>query len=81
MTEMMIRTQIYLPEDIHKRLLSLRQIWGKSAAQMIREALESYLAGSQGEGKNDLLKLADLKLSGGPKDLSSKIDDYLYGDR
>jgi hypothetical protein len=29
--------------------------------------------------KNDLLKLAKLEISGGPKDLSENFDDYLYG--
>ena len=27
---------------------------------------------------NDLWKLARLKIKGGPKDLSGKLDDYLY---
>lgn len=30
-------------------------------------------------GKINLLKLANMKISGGPKDLSQKLDHYLYG--
>ncbi|MBL7661406.1 ribbon-helix-helix protein, CopG family [bacterium] len=77
----MIRTQIYLPENIHKRLLALRGSQGKSLAQIIREAIEKQFAADEPSQENDILKLADLKLKGGPKDLSKNIDQYLYGEK
>jgi len=75
----MVRTQIYLPESLHKKLLAMRKSSGKSAAQIIREALADVFDKKPVE--NDLLDLANLDIVGGPADLSSKLDDYLYGER
>lgn len=81
----MIRTQVYLTEDIqHKvRLAALRE--KKGQAQIIREALEEGLAHkmpAQNAG-DALLSLAELgkKLNVHLEpDFSAKIDDYLYGE-
>ncbi len=75
----MIRTQIYLPEAIHKKLTLLRTKYKRSVAQIVREALERHLREESIDQENDILKLAEIGISGGPKDLSARVDDYLYG--
>jgi hypothetical protein len=81
----MIRKQIYLPEDLERRLSVASQQQRKSEAQLIREALEDKLGArppvSAGAALMKLAELGrrlDIKL---PADASAKHDDYLYGDR
>ena len=40
----MTRTQIYLPEDLRRRVDQLADVEGKSMAEVVREALEHHLA-------------------------------------
>ena len=78
----MIRTQIYLPEDMHMDIKMKAAKTKKSQAVIIREAIKKGLkprrtSKTLGE---ELLELA--KLGGrGPKDLSTNLDAYLYGDK
>jgi hypothetical protein len=72
----MIRTQIYLPASLHQKLHSLSKSTGLSAAQIIRDALSRTLA--SGAPDNGFSELGELKLSGGPTDLSKDLDRYLY---
>lgn len=75
----MIRTQIYIPEDLHQatKLLALKQ--KKTLAELIRNFIA---VGIIEEKKNiktrSLSSLAKLNIKGGPKDLSKNIDKYLY---
>lgn len=64
-----------------------RRIFKKSYAQLIREkkkvegALQALVAGQKSTfwaGPKALLDMAQLKIRGGPHDLSSKLRDYLY---
>lgn len=81
----MIRKQIYLPEELDRRLAVASKQQQKSEAELVREALVDKLGArppvSAGAA---LLKLAelgrrlDISL---PPDASAKHDDYLYGDR
>jgi hypothetical protein len=84
----MIRTQVYLTEeqaqDIKRRALRER----KREAEVIRELLNKGLHAAQGEGRETagqaLLRLAKLGQElhmTGPTDLSTTLDDYLYGDK
>ena len=80
----MIRKQIYLPEDLERRLSVASQQQQKSEAELVREALEEKLGAAAPVSAGDaLLKLAelgkrlDIRL---PEDASAKHDDYLYGD-
>lgn len=78
----MIRTQLYLPEEEHKTLLQLAQERNKSMAEIIRRLIKTGLAKEKSidqSGKNVMLAVAGLKLRGGPKDLSRNLDYYLYG--
>ncbi len=79
----MIRKQIYLPEDLDRRLAVAAKQQRKPEAQIVREALADKLTQQTTmTAGNALLGLAqlgkDLGIQG-PPDMSSKIDDYLYG--
>lgn len=78
----MIRTQIYIPEAIHSQLLQLAKAKSSSMAEITREFIETGLKKSQNidrSGKTVMRKLLNLRLTGGPKDLSTNLDHYLYG--
>ena len=80
----MIRTQIYLPEPLYTRIKLQARAKGQPAAQLIREQLEQSFPDSKLQPKKDknLAELAqELNITGGPPDLSRRIDDYLYGDK
>lgn len=77
----MIRTQVYLPEELygHIQLLAMRD--QKVSAQVIRELLTTGLKKVAQERKTNagdaLLRLAKIGARG-PKDLSVNHDKYLY---
>jgi len=75
-----MRTQIYLPKDIHQELALWARRMDLPMAEVVRKILKTGLERKEeflGEG-NDLLLLAKLKIKGGLKDLSRKFDYYLY---
>jgi hypothetical protein len=81
----MVRKQIYLPEELERRLSVASKQQHKSEAQLIREALDDKLgaappvsAGAALMKLAELGKRLDITL---PPDASAKHDDYLYGDR
>ncbi len=83
----MIRTQVYLTEDQAQDIKLRAKRENKREAEVIRELLDTgrkVSRGTQQESTGDaLLRLAKLgeKLQiKAPSDLSSRIDDYLYGD-
>ncbi|MBM3209239.1 hypothetical protein FJZ40_03020 [Candidatus Shapirobacteria bacterium] len=76
----MLRTQLYLPEEIHQELTFLADKMGVSMAAVIRKMLQVGLREKEiffAKG-NDLLLIAKLGIKGGPKDLSARLDSYLY---
>jgi hypothetical protein len=80
----MIKKQIYLPEELERRLSVASKQQQKSEAELVREALEDKLrAAAPVSAGAALMKLAelgrrlDITL---PADASAKHDDYLYGD-
>lgn len=77
----MIRTQIYLPQQLYQAIDLVAKKEKKAKAQVIREALEKDMEKKQGNAGKFLLEIAELgkKLNlKGPKDLSVNIDKYLY---
>ncbi len=75
----MIRTQVYLPEDLGMEIKLKAKRDKKSKAEIIRAALERGLVERKASNLGDeLLKIASLG-GRGPKDLSTNHDDYLYG--
>jgi hypothetical protein len=77
----MLRTQIYLPEDFYSQLNWLATKLNVSMAEVIRMILKNGLRKKEEilAPGNDLWKLADLKIKGGPKNLAKNLDYYLYG--
>lgn len=73
----MIRTQIYLPDDLYRDLKLLANTSGRKFSELVREGAEIVVEKKTkkrkkfGEGFIGMGK-------GAPKDLSSKLDDYLY---
>jgi len=76
----MIRTQIYIPAILHAKAKIKARNEKTSLAEILRKSLQIYL--DQEEHQEDFLSaVAKLQFSGGPKDLSEKFDEYLYGNR
>lgn len=81
----MLRTQIYLPEELSQELKLLAYKEGKPTAVIIRKLLKTGLVHQQKKRKNAGQVLLDLAALGkklkvkGPKDLSSNFFDYAYG--
>ncbi len=76
----MIRTQVYIPDELHQ---AAKTIAGRGKEPMA-EVLRRFIAkGVREEGRRlkqkPLSDLTRLKISGGPKDLSKNMDKYLYG--
>jgi len=75
----MLRTQIYLPEDLRQEVDTMAMKEKKPAAKVFRELLEAGIdAKKQGQSIGDALySLSKIKAEG-PPDLSTNIDKYLY---
>jgi len=79
----MIRTQVYLEDQIHKDLRQLAQQENKSMAEVTRDILKEGVAKRKTidtTGKKTLQKLFAIGATGGDDPyLSENIDHYLYG--
>ena len=75
----MIRTQVYLPEQLYQTITTVAKQEKKPAAQIIRELLETGLNQKKKSATigQALLKLTTIKAHA-PEDTSMKIDDSLY---
>lgn len=74
----MIRTQVYLPQELYGQIITLAKLQGIPLAEVIREALKRGVEEKRVKEKNDLSTLSQLAIKGGPKDLSQNLDKYLY---
>lgn len=76
----MIRTQVYLPDDLYRDLKLLSATSGMNFSELIREGAKVVVEKkTKKKRKFDLWKdFVGKGLKGGPKDLSSKLDYYLY---
>lgn len=77
---MAIRTQIYLPEELYKRLQDHAKITGKSMAEQIRESLVLYfneVEANTPKPEDPIWRMAGC-VEGKDHDLSTHHDDYLY---
>jgi hypothetical protein len=80
----MIRKQIYLTEDLQRRIQIQSRIAKKPEALIIRELLEKGLRHDKFDAtiNRALTKLDELTAKHravAPPDLSVRLDDYLYG--
>lgn len=75
----MFRTQIYIPEPVHREAKMLAKKRKEPLAMVLRRFI---IAGMKEEKKKvkkrSLSSLARLGVKGGPKNLSGNIDKYLY---
>jgi len=84
----MIRTQVYLTEEQSHDIKALAKREDRPEADILRDLVERGRLTTRGKRQETaseaLLRLAklgkDLGLSG-PTDLSTNLDDYLYGDK
>lgn len=78
---MAVRTQVYLPEELYRRLRARASKTGKSMAEQIRESLERYLDETEAAvpKPDDPLWGLAAQAEGTDRDLSSRHDTYLYG--
>lgn len=76
----MIRTQIYLPKNLKQELSILAQIEKKPVAEIIRRAVKREVNRKKETAGDTLLKIASYA-GKGPRDLSTNLFDYLYGDK
>ena len=79
----MIRTQVYLTEDQVQGIKLRAKRENRHEAEVIRELLSEGMKKSASKAQEStgesLLRIA--KIGGkGPADLSSRVDDYLYGE-
>lgn len=74
----MIRTQVYLPDDLHRDLKLLSTTSGLNFSELIREGVKVVV---EKKRKKKAFGKGFFGAGGtkGPKDLSSRIDYYLYG--
>jgi len=78
-TSPMKRTQIYIEEELDRRLRAAAAEDGRSAAALIREAVRAYLEQRRGDRSEDpILALAGSFTSRRP-DASVEHDALLYG--
>jgi hypothetical protein len=79
----MIRTQVYLTEDQAQDIKLRAKRENKREAEVIRELLREDMKKSTAKPQEStgasLLRLAAIG-GKGPVDLSSRVDDYLYGE-
>lgn len=81
----MLRTYLYIPEDLEKKIKRTAKNQNKSKATVIRQALQEGLDIIEKHNKGgaeillELAKLAKKNKIKGPKDLSVNHDYYLWG--
>lgn len=78
----MVRTQVYLTEEQHKTLTHLAKVRNQPMAELVRELLAKGLHENVGKdisGKTAMKNLFKIRATGGPTDLSTNLDHYLYG--
>lgn len=74
----MIRTQVYIPETLHNRIKLLSKKQKRSFAEILRGFIKRGIISQQRIGTKPLKSLTQLRITGGPKDLSKNMDKYLY---
>lgn len=76
----MIRTQIYIPSDVHETAKIIATRGNKSLAELFRAFITlGILKEKKNMKASSLSSLSKLNITGGPKDLSKNMDKYLYG--
>lgn len=80
----MLKTYLYVPEELERKIILTAKAQNKSKAEVIRQALEKGISAVAHQGTASaevLLKIAELGRKNnlkGPKDSSSRMDEYLW---
>jgi Ribbon-helix-helix protein, copG family len=69
----MVKTSVYLPDDLKERLAQASRISGESEARIIRSALEQWLAGLLPRPRSTMMGTINF----GDPDLPYKVDEVL----
>lgn len=79
----MIRTQVYLDENIYTQIRLQAQQANLPTAALVRKYIRvGMIKSAKKETARDaFLRLARHAGKGGPRDLATHLDDYLYGDK
>ena len=81
----MLKTYLYVPEELEAKINLTARIQKKSKAEVLRQALEKGITAVQNQGiasAQALFKIAQIGKRysvKGPKDGSGKMDKYLWG--
>lgn len=77
----MIRTQIYIPDDMYQHVMVISKTTGKNFSAIVRKSIDGYLKKTTGKKRTKKFGEGFIGASKdrGPKDLSQNIDAYLYG--
>lgn len=83
MNSPLTRTTVTLPQDLLFEIKRIAVEERKTFKEVITNALSQAFGISTKKEKhtNPLFSLTKLKITGGPKDLSTHLDDYLYGEK
>lgn len=78
----MIRTQVYLPEELKRELEIVAKTEQKPVAEIVRRAVKREVSRRRKQNAGYTLgKIAAMAVKGGPGDLSANLFDYLYGEK
>jgi len=81
----MLKTYLYIPDELDKQIIKAAKSQKKSKAEIIRQALEKGISAVAQQGTvsaRALLKIAEVGEKykpKGPRDLSANLDKYLWG--
>lgn len=81
----MLKTYLYLPDELNKKIHLTAKTQNKSKAEVMRLALEKGIESigyDGGASARTLLKIAEIGgkyKAKGPRDLSTNMDYYLWG--
>ena len=81
----MLKTYLYIPEQLEAKIKLVAKTNNKSEAEIIRQAIEKGIISVQQQGTASvqaLFKIAQIGRQNnikGPKDSSEKMDEYLWG--
>lgn len=79
----MIRTQVYLDDSVYTQIRLQAQQQNLPAAALVRKYIRAGMIKSvkKESAREAFLRLAKHAVKGGPHDLATHLDDYLYGDK
>jgi len=81
----MLKTYLYIPDHLEKKVKQTAKIQKKSKAEVMRQALATGIEAVQHQGTASvevLFKIAELGKKNkvkGPRDAIERFDEYLYG--